>query len=413
MYNRTIINRKQGINSNKLLLFCLLVSLFKPMGIESIPLMRPLNILLTFGQVIALAVALYLYRYQIISLVFISAFLLGYLPTMVSLLNINYACVTSSQFSTWFKILAIIMICEAQISRGDLIDLLDAIFGATILILVSNLCITYIWNPNEIYSTGKQAGDVISNVFFGQKNTLRNPIILGFLSVCLRQEWHAHVTLHHFVFNALALANLALIDSATSSVVYIMILVLFYGSKVAGVKLNPFLLLLVSGIVWIIVVAIGNLDILRDFIQQALNRDMSLSGRTTIWSSATEMFIQSPLLGNGIDASIAWFNRYNSDLIVSHAHNAILDQAVRGGVVCASLFVFILVNAVKHLNSAVNISIRNGCCVALFGFLIAGVFGELWNPAFYAVVALCVNADVVSAQRVLPETPSKTECEIK
>ena len=72
-----------------------------------------------------------------------------------------------------------------------------------------------------------------------------------------------------------------------------------------------------------------------DFIENVLNRDVSLTGRTIIWDAALEAFSHSPMIGNG---SVVYIP-VSTDWTTTQAHNAFLNILANGGIIGLVLFV--------------------------------------------------------------------------
>lgn len=77
-----------------------------------------------------------------------------------------------------------------------------------------------------------------------------------------------------------------------------------------------------------------------DFIHNVLHRDVTLTGRTSIWDTAINMFWKSPIIGNG---AIIYKPNLSSDWSTTQAHNTFLNVLVNGGVIGIILFLLIFI----------------------------------------------------------------------
>ena len=83
------------------------------------------------------------------------------------------------------------------------------------------------------------------------------------------------------------------------------------------------------------------------FIEGVLHKGLSFTGRTDIWDKAIALFLDSPFLGYGIAQSGKVYRISKGKYY--HAHNAILEVLVEGGVFAAMAFVMMLERAGRQL----------------------------------------------------------------
>lgn len=88
-------------------------------------------------------------------------------------------------------------------------------------------------------------------------------------------------------------------------------------------------------------------DLFAFFIEGVLHKGLSFTGRTDIWDEAIAMFLAAPLLGYGVTATGKVYrlvrNRYY------HAHNAILEVLMEGGLISMLGYLFMLERSGKQL----------------------------------------------------------------
>ena len=393
-----ISSPRESTDRKWMLIAFLFFALMKPDGFERIPSLWIFDVVLTFGQVFVMAYAVWLYFRQPISLTLIIILALGLIPIITDVLRGQAESVLDTRFYTWLKIVAVVMIVEAYVSNRDEVSLLQGIFISSFFILVLNLVCTYAWNPGGIYSPDIRISEIAANVFYGQKNTLRNPLFIGLLAGLLLQQYRSNFKAF-VLYIVLGLCSLLLAESATSVVVFLTMVMLVFVFRLRSVRINAWACLAFVCISWLLVVVIGQMDLFQRLIVETLHRDMTLSGRTQIWASAYEMFLQSPIIGNGMSVDIIYHNANNPFLTVPHAHNEIVDLAIRGGLVAVALFLFLAARAAHCISNNADRVSANAFAIVVFGFLFASIFGELWNPSYYAALALCFTMTSKSYKR--------------
>lgn len=127
-------------------------------------------------------------------------------------------------------------------------------------------------------------------------------------------------------------------------------------------------------------------------IVELLNKDLTFTGRITVWEKSIDKFLDRPLFGFGD------MNQLTEQLILGdvYCHNGFLELAFRGGVIQLVLFiciVYVLDKATKQYFDRHTISI---CAVALSGIwvtsllesifhfeIIMGVFALIYSACMY------------------------------
>lgn len=143
-----------------------------------------------------------------------------------------------------------------------------------------------------------------------------------------------------------------------------------------------------------VIFAFADTDIpfLKDFITKVLNRDVTFTGRTYIWSYGVAMVKESPIIGHGFRT---WVN-ISPEVLVGHAHNYLLDKAVVGGIPML-LMVFVthfelIRGAFKQKNSIYKIALLG----LLFGIFLSYLTESYFRfYRFLIVFALMYNLDTI------------------
>ena len=126
-----------------------------------------------------------------------------------------------------------------------------------------------------------------------------------------------------------------------------------------------------------------------DFIVEVLGKDLTLSGRTSIWSNGIKEWLKYPLLGHGFQISEAFITFANVSDYVRGAHNQILNILLHGGIIYLILFVIvfcIIHNVTKKYknNEYINILILGVLTIFIMG--IADTYGHL--VGLYLIIGL-------------------------
>lgn len=115
-------------------------------------------------------------------------------------------------------------------------------------------------------------------------------------------------------------------------------------------------------------------------IINVLQRDLSLTGRLTVWENTIQAIISKPFWGWGqIDSFEAW----RLFVVAAHPHNQFLYIAFQGGLVAFGLFVFFLFYAFRPLLRYRKI---NKPCVRVIWAatlcILIGMFGDRYIPYY-------------------------------
>src|SRR6266481_5261329 len=144
-----------------------------------------------------------------------------------------------------------------------------------------------------------------------------------------------------------------------------------------------------------------------DLIFDVLGKDSSLTGRTIIWSYVIDKIGEKPILGWGFSAFWLFANpvalqegeNWVTFVIISNAHNGMLEFLLEFGVVGTTLFLFLLLRnfvlAVKCMNGPAG-QFGLSSVLLLIGILVIGVSEavllaplQLWTSLFFMMGFLC------------------------
>ncbi len=125
----------------------------------------------------------------------------------------------------------------------------------------------------------------------------------------------------------------------------------------------------------------------RDFIENTLEKDVTLSGRTLLWDRVIYLFFSSPIVGIGV------LNERTTMAVLgglSHAHNEILNYLFRVGLIGMAahcIFWFLLT---AKMNRIKNGRIRGICNMTFFVQLFMGVADSLGGFGLFYLCYICM-----------------------
>lgn len=281
-----------------------------------------------------------------------------------------------------------LMLVEIYLNEGKARCLLEGCAYSIILLLVLNLLITFVINPFGLYNDFSEG--VYGECFLGNKNTVRNPVLLGLAcSILLDYLRSCRFSKRTIFLFSISAVNLILVWSATATVVFIVMCILIIIASFGVKTPSATSLASISAITWIVVVVLRKIDFLNNFVVSVLHKEMTFSGRTTIWDCAFEVIQSSPLIGQGFGCKVTYWNYYNPFLQVPHCHNALVDAWYRGGLFAFLLLIGLIVLCCIRLREISDKFLKASLSIIFAGFLFMGIFGELFNPCFIMLIAMC------------------------
>lgn len=163
-------------------------------------------------------------------------------------------------------------------------------------------------------------------------------------------------------------------------------------------------LALATTVTSIVVIATTNLP----FVADLLGRDVTLTGRTLLWRSTFEVYLERPLLGWGWDGVWhGYFSPSRSVLLTNtwdppHAHNAVLEYALTLGIPGFLIGTTILVKVVLRSTRVIE---RDHSAAALYP-LTVGVFSFVFSMTEFGVISrsvffYCLIIAMLSGARIL------------
>lgn len=135
-------------------------------------------------------------------------------------------------------------------------------------------------------------------------------------------------------------------------VTFLLVLIMMVIQLSRRLERNLALMLSAGLIIFCVAFALFGVPILAQVVG-AFGRDMTLTGRTEIWSILMESIVKRPLLGYGFYAFWQGLTGESANVIMEahwffgYAHNGLLEIVLQLGLVGTSIFLFTFVNGIK------------------------------------------------------------------
>lgn len=241
--------------------------------------------------------------------------------------------------------------------------------------------------PNGLYSTS----GLSKGWFLGIENQHALIIIPGIVIITL-SSWYKYskISLISWIQIILALLTVLKIWSATAIVAVVFVVFSIMLSLRKLVKpIYTFLFLSISyAILWMIMVRLNSLDSFQAIIVDVLNKDLTLSFRTNIWSAIFDDVQNFFWYGYGINTEVkAGIVTYFA------AHNMILQTLLDIGIIGLVLFIVcIILPGIKlQLTKKSRISVL--LSIGIFGILIGGLAESYRLNYLFLLLTLAHNVD--------------------
>lgn len=275
--------------------------------------------------------------------------------------------------------------------------------------------ITLILYPQGMYST--MGGDGITvywqNWFLGYKNY---PIRLFIPVLAI-----AHIRC--YIYDKMFLSTVFLyiicwysairLDSSTSLVgmlVFTLGIFCLYNFKYIRKIINIYTIMAMIIISFLMIVVMQEQNELSVFITNYFGKDLTFTGRTTIWAGTMKAFLNNPLWGYG-QFTAAQFQQI-SGTFAFHPHNYFFYLLIRGGIIELTLALLIFFEMVRSLSKYKNIVISKYSLIFLACMLIMGLTESIITTAilFYPTIILFSHIEEYEIARkrlALQKRPTK------
>lgn len=229
---------------------------------------------------------------------------------------------------TYISIWALVVFGELEILNGHKKRLLYSI--SFFSILMTSLNIVFILSFGKDYLGDRSA-------FLGYDNTTLPFILFGSVIAIatpfiLEKKHLSALSLTSFIA---IVANCLLVESSNAKIAAIMLIVFFalelfhiWDIPKLSKYLNLKIYLLLSIVAFLAIVVFRMQYLFESFIVNDLHRNITITGRTTIWDKSIALFLQNPIIGIGVED----FSERTARIGLFHAHSTYLNIALEGGI---------------------------------------------------------------------------------
>lgn len=225
---------------------------------------------------------------------------------------------------------------------------------------------------NFIPIIGKNVTENFS-YFLGGKNALSMVLIptLYFISIYSMVKYRK-ITIKNLVLSMIIIATMFISGSGTGIVLSVIALIsMLLIDKININKKVFFIIYIIILLVILNLPVFNNIEIIRTVVEDYLQKDLTLTGRTEIWSKVINYILDSFLVGYGKGNSIV-----SSFSNVSECHNMFLEMMLCGGVILLINYMFILKETFSKCDYSKN-KLKNGLnnisLIYVFLFFIIGL----------------------------------------
>ena len=276
-------------------------------------------------------------------------------------------------------LIALFFYAEYFYSKNNLSDFIKIVKKIFFLYLFINIVLYYIF-PNGLYLKGGTIHFLgIRTRFTEYSMTL---ILLSILSYVLKYNSKRQAIVELII----AILNIIIPKISTAIIGVLIFAIMYY--ILSKIKKMDYRFLLYIGIVLTILVVFFRIQTIFSFIiEDILNKNISLTGRTEIWDlSYKYIFDKMFFLGHGlpIDGNfILWGSK------LWQAHNQLLQNLYEGGIVGTFLFYMIIGMSLRQLSKCdCDSKYKNLVASMIFAFLImmiTEIYGY-YNPLYIIII---------------------------
>lgn len=300
-------------------------------------------------------------------------------------------------FAYYVPFLAISMYSEMMIKIDfkTFMNVLAMVLGTEIFINF----ITVVQNPSGLYGEGDYGS---FKYFLGYDNASAQTVVLGVIFIII-----------NIYMNTKKLGKLGIFTIAIGIMTYliawtvtpfmamiissILIIYVTIGNKDKKTLVRYDIFFWLSIIAFIIIVVFRMQNYFSYFIEDVLKKDLTFTGRTTIWDKSIEYFKESPIIGNGVYNFNARLK--NSNIGIYHAHCTYLNILMESGIIGFILYIGILLYVNIQLNKVKYTIIYKMVSIgflAVFILTLMDVFRV--NYTFYILINLGIYSSLIHRQ---------------
>ena len=198
----------------------------------------------------------------------------------------------------------------------------------------------------------------------------------------------------------LSITTVALTGSATTILVILIVLMYYLFCRKGLLKkfANPVLLSTGYAVVSVSVVLLGNSSFFSYFIVNVLKKDLTLSGRVSIWTNVYNHIIKNPIKGYGFRNG----DDFIDNSIVMHAHNLFLHIAYSGGIIAFGVLVLLLLICIAKIKRIQSYTILYLLLTFMFFAYLWMEFSEprIYFPFLFGMISIICNSSGYIRKRI-------------
>ena len=264
--------------------------------------------------------------------------------------------------------------------------------SVSVTILLWMNLLLYMIFPEGMINIIRGTGRPISIHFLGEANRLTSyymlSIVLVICSIFVAQEVNKlYLTISVLV---IPISYFVIEDKSSTALVGGFILIIglivnrFFPKVLRRIILNPVSSICIILFAFIGITRILTLDIVANFIINVLNKDITLSERTTIWSAAYAALSDFNIFifGLGERAAGGYITIWTGHTF--SAHNLFLQIMLLGGIILLSIFMVMVIDTVRNTSKISNSKQKAILSICLLAFF----FINMMEVYVFAIVVL-------------------------
>lgn len=291
-------------------------------------------------------------------------------------------------------IISLMLYAEYYYRNDKILDFINILSNILTLYLFINI-ILYILYPNGLYLARSGIHFLGIRTRFTEYSMLL--LLLNIINYQLKIE-----NIKIFIFKMTIVLLNIFIPRIATAIIGLIIFILVYIFFKKKIKINYKLIFAVSLIITALIVFFRIQDIFSYVIVDLLHKDLTLTGRTSIWDkSYTYIFDKFVLFGHGmkIDGNFVFWR-----VQLWQAHNQLLQILYEGGILGTILFYEIFFMSLAKLNhtNQINEKIKKSIGAMFFSFgimMITEIYGYYLPTYILIILAYYSNKIIINNEK--------------
>ena len=260
--------------------------------------------------------------------------------------------------------------------------------------------------PNGVLQTNKEGTIADIKIWLLGNTNTATPFLLLATIICFIMLADNKKNIWPYIGIVCSSGGIYLGSAATGKlsitvVLLICVVFVFFEGITHRFRVNPLVYIAVVIVACVFLVVINDSAIFRTIIVDILKKDLTLTGRFTIWERTKYCIAQRPLFGYGIQ-STEWMNTH---ILATHCHDYYLNIVLDGGIIGFSLWLSMIIQTFKSLK-VTDYCIKSKLIAAgIFGLmlsLITEAFNYRYMGPFFILLGLgdSVKQLIVEPQKI-------------